>query len=158
MKNIKINIKKFFLKLTISLLVFSIVNIIYAGTDKTQLNSITKEEPARLKSELINSSYGKNCTDKANYLGYVSSISIGYGGSNTADIQNRISITVMDKNRKNREWYWTLYDADTDAGKAIYTVAMYAAVSGEKISAQCSIGGGGGHYDIKSLWVGPDAW
>ncbi|PHM72369.1 hypothetical protein Xekj_00648 [Xenorhabdus sp. KJ12.1] len=147
------------LKLTISLLTFSIANIIHAETDKMKLDSITKEEPTQLKSELISSSIGKNCTDKNNYLGYVSSVAIGNGGYNTTgDIQNWITITVIDKNRKNSEWYWAQYGANTDAGKATQTIAMYAASSGQKIMAECVLGGGGGHYNIKSLWVGPDAW
>ncbi|MBC8950189.1 hypothetical protein [Xenorhabdus sp. TS4] len=124
------------------------------------MNSITKKESARLKYELIDFSNGKkSCTDQVNYLGYVSSVGIWYvGRSTTGNTKNWINIAVMDKNRKNREEYWTQYDANTDAGKAINTVAMYTAASGEKVSAQCTVGSDGNDYNIKSLWVGPDAW
>ncbi|CDL86984.1 hypothetical protein [Xenorhabdus cabanillasii] len=100
---------------------------------------------------------GKKCTAQSSYLGYVVSVAIGYGGYNKGPkIKNYIAITVVDKNRKNPEWYWSQYDANTDAGKSIQALASYAAASGQKILAECEAVGD--HQNINSLWVGPDAW
>ncbi|PHM49187.1 hypothetical protein [Xenorhabdus miraniensis] len=100
---------------------------------------------------------GKKCTAKSSYRGYVVSVAIGYGGYNKGPkIKNYIAITVVDKNRENPEWYWSQYDANTDEGKSIQALALYAAASGQKTLAECETVGD--HRNINSLWVGPDAW
>ncbi|MEQ1974371.1 hypothetical protein [Xenorhabdus sp. SGI240] len=139
--------RKISLKFLFTLLALGTVTIAYAQKDQARPKTIGSK----------NIAYGKNCSSNTPYKGYVTSVAVGYGGANKSDTKNWISITLVDKNGKNPEWYWTKDDADTDAGKALLSTAQYAASSGQKIYAECTPGGGGDHDDIKSLWVGPDA-
>ncbi|PHM37937.1 hypothetical protein [Xenorhabdus innexi] len=146
------NMMKKILSGVLILFMLNVFSAAYAHTDKIKSN--TKEGATQVISKV---SIGTTCTPTSNYKGYVDSVAIGYGGINKGEaIKNYIAITLVDQKRKNNEWYWTQYDANTDAGKSIQAIALYAAASGQKILAECVTSGD--HQNIKSLWVGPDAW
>ncbi|SFU96646.1 hypothetical protein SAMN05421784_1622 [Xenorhabdus koppenhoeferi] len=134
------------LKIVLIFLTINITNFAYAGTDKPKISNL--EETLR----------GNNCQQNSPFEGYVVSVASGYATYTQDYVKNFISISFVDKDRKNIQWYYTQYDADTDAGKSMLALALYAAVSGQKAYAQCVISTSSNYPNITSLWVGPDAW